>query len=152
MAPEIEMFIVQQSSSQQECRFDTDYAKQRGRKLIPRYWSGMSVGWLVLAIAIFYWGLHYRLLQYESAQRNHTAVRSASMWLGERSYVATPVGVHVQHGPQLTVLTAFLSLFFMSCSRVDSASENLGLRKTIPPPSHRYVYILFSRPPPAFSL
>ncbi len=124
-------------------------ALRRGER---RYWSGLSVGWFVLALAIFYWGLHYRLQQYQSARMHGSIVPVAKMWLGERSYAATPAGVHAERGPQFPVLIAFLGVIFILCTRRAFISKGFSRANRIRPPRWRHIGVLFSRPPPVFTL
>jgi hypothetical protein len=123
------------------------------RKARPRrYWSGVSVGWFVLALAIFYWGLHYRLQQYESA-RMRSAVPMARMWLGaERGHAATTSGMQNRDArkfshaaivlPFAAVVPIFL-LFVLACADLLIAETNKRAPVRILPAS------LFCRPPPA---
>ncbi len=143
------MLVTQKQNSEAERAPEMVFTMQRAER---RYWSGLSVGWFVLALAIFYWGLHYRLQQYQSARMHGSIVPVAKMWLGERSYAATAAGVHAEHGPQFPVLVTFLGLFLVLYPRVVSIHGNLLRRNRIFPPRWRHLRVLFSRPPPALSL
>ncbi len=124
-------------------------AKRRAK----RYWSGFSVGWFVLALAIFYWGLHYRLQQYESARMNGGAVPMAKMWLGERSHASTTAIVHMERGGVLfPVIVAFLGLLLCSDLRAIFPCKFLFQRSRVRPPLREHDHVLFSRPPPALIL
>ncbi len=92
---EIEMLIAQQSCERSNTPPEPASATKRG----PGYWGGFGVGLFVLMLAIFYWGLHYRLQQYESARRHSGAAPLAKMWLGDRSSVSAPVMVRAARGP-----------------------------------------------------
>ncbi len=116
----------------------------------PRYWSGLSVGWFVLALAIFYWGLHYRLQQYESARMNGGAIPVAKMWLGERSHASTTAVVHTERGgPLFPVIVASLGLLLCLGLRVIPTRGFLFRKSRVRLPLWGHGHALFSRPPPS---
>ena len=116
-----------------------------------RYWSGVSVGWFVLALAIFYWGLHYRLQQYESA-RMHSAVPMAKMWLGgERGQAinaAAMPNVHAKRPAHAAAPLLLVGLLLVFCIPVVFTQEFFASGLHGFPPVPAACIALFSRPPP----
>ncbi len=116
-----------------------------------RYWSGVSVGWFVLALAIFYWGLHYRLQQYESA-RMHSAVPMAKMWLGgERGQAinaAAMPNLHAKRPAHAAAPLLLVGLLLAFCIPVAFTQQSLVSVLQCIPPVPAACIALFSRPPP----
>ena len=108
------------------------------------------MGLFVLTLAIFYWGLHYRLQQYESARMNGGAIPIAKMWLGERSYASAPTIVRAEHGPALIADFSLFTLLFGLYLLQLPKSSTLFSRNKARSPLWTHRPALFSRPPPSF--
>ena len=110
------------------------------------------MGLFVLTLAVFHWGLHYRLEQYESARMNGTAIPHAKMWLGDRSDAVTTDVVRAERGPSFTAVFAVLGLFLSLYVHIFLKSLQIsGLQDTRPwirPPLWTHGHALFFRPPP----
>ncbi len=116
-----------------------------------RYWSGFSVGWFVLALAIFYWGLHYRLQQYESA-RMRSAVPMAKMWLGgERGHAinaATMPNLHAKRIVHAAAPMLLTGLLLVVCGGFVFVQQFFSSGMHFLPPIWLASGNLLSRPPP----
>jgi hypothetical protein len=109
-------------------------------------------------LAIFYWGLHYRLQQYQAAH-THDRTPLAKMWLEDRGSPAVPAFIDAldTHGSQrhatdhtgfsgLSLLGLFLpsALFILYARRFGILQRPTFQPRWTPSPS------LYSRPPPSF--
>ncbi len=126
-------------------------AEPERAKVGGRYWSGVSVGWFVLALAIFYWGLHYRLQQYESA-RMRSAIPMAKMWLGgERGHAihtATMPNLYAKRSAHAAAPLLLVGVLLAFCIPVAFTQECFALGLQCIPPVPATCIALFSRPPP----
>ena len=100
----------------------------------------------VLTLAVFHWGMHYRLSRYEASQNKSHPM--AKMWLGDKSYVAAATVVLAEQGPALTIFMAFLGLFPDLKIRTFSKPGLRFLRRVVRPPLLDYGHALLFRPPP----
>jgi hypothetical protein len=108
----------------------------------------MGVGLFVLALAIFYWGLHSRLTQYASSHSNGGTVQMVKMWLGERGHPAAVAGASVERAPLLASIFVLLGWSFdvYACFFVLGYMRWMG--QWLRPPLWVHGHALYLRPPP----
>jgi hypothetical protein len=109
----------------------------------------LPLGLLMLSMAVFGWGLQYKLSLYQSKDSiSHSAPEAKLLSQKERP-VAVQATVEVQRIPAWPVV--LLVVFTLGLLQAAARYLHFATREAVWPPPQGFLRVLFVRPPPQFS-